>query len=164
MASPLCNYAIVAANQESRACGQAPNETLLNSCVCTTFDAESISAFCANDALSEWDSMYKGVVAQREKSCKAANMTVVPHSILPIPSDMQTQLPASSGAATQTMTSATGTITSRASQNTATSASPAPGGSSITGLTQTGTPGSADYAQNTGLSKSGESAVFSVAG
>ncbi|KAJ3407574.1 hypothetical protein HDU80_008352 [Chytriomyces hyalinus] len=155
MASPLCNYAIVAANQESRACGQAPTEALLNSCVCTTFDAESIEAFCANDALSEWESTYNGFVAQREKSCKIANMTVVPHTILPIPSELQTQLTASSGA----MTSATGKATTRASQNTATSASSE---SSITALTQSGTLGSADYAQNTGLSKSGESAGFSV--
>ncbi|KAJ3262757.1 hypothetical protein HDU77_011841 [Chytriomyces hyalinus] len=157
MASPLCNYAIVAANQESRACGQAPTEALLHSCVCTTFDAESIEAFCANDALSEWESTYNGFVAQREKSCKIANMTVVPHTILPIPSELQTQLTASSGA----VTSATGKAT-RASQNTATSASPAPSESSITALTQSGTLASADYAQNTGLSKSGESAGFGV--
>ncbi|KAI8841847.1 hypothetical protein BJ741DRAFT_593455 [Chytriomyces cf. hyalinus JEL632] len=158
MASPLCNYAIVAANQESRACGQAPSEALLNSCVCTTFDAESIAAFCANDALSEWESTYNGFVAQREKSCKIANMTVVPHTLLPIPSEFQTQLTASSGA----VTSATGKATTRGSQNTVTSASPAASESSITALTQAGRPGSADYAQNTGLSKSGESAVFSI--
>ncbi|KAI8616745.1 hypothetical protein BC830DRAFT_1116739 [Chytriomyces sp. MP71] len=96
MASELCSYALSAAIQESVACGQAPSRALLDSCVCTSLDPESIHAFCENDDISEWQSEYDSYVNQRVKSCQAANLTVTSHSILSTPTNLLTGITASS--------------------------------------------------------------------
>ncbi|KAJ3076230.1 hypothetical protein HDU98_004843 [Podochytrium sp. JEL0797] len=67
--SPACAYAIFNDVQTIDSCGQGPNSTAINSCLCTLLNPESIWAYCAADNQANWIASYNTDYHARIKAC-----------------------------------------------------------------------------------------------
>ncbi|KAJ3062254.1 hypothetical protein HDU98_001865 [Podochytrium sp. JEL0797] len=89
--SPACAYALQNDIMISNSCGQADvghpfNASRANECVCKTMNPMSVWVYCAGDDQKYWIDMYNSDVNGLTKSCAAANLTIPPHPLLPLPS------------------------------------------------------------------------------